>query len=476
MNADTPNLMAGTARVDITPPGAVSMGGYGQRAGKVSRGVHDPLFAKALFLTDGRVRLLLITADLISLPDAICKRVLNGLIEAKVAREAEICITASHTHSGPDVDERVIVAAPIRDYLNRLAESLITAGKYASAKTFPAFVKMATGKADFLLDRRQTVGINMVDERVLAIEVDRHENGSPLAVLFGVGCHAVCLGHDNLEISADFPGYAQRLIEESLGVENALFVNLTEGNVIPSTRPLYDSLDTRGYKGGSFEDADRIGRALAREVLDILSRAEPVKLDSFRVDRSSLKIRPAHAGMGMLASFRELRRQRRIILQYLPEFSRATVFNLGPVFTLWRDASEAVIAKNMSEPEMRSLMSAVSKFLVMAMKMSNPAFRRTVPVAVQTIELNDYRLVALPGEVLVEVGRDWRKRNHPFEDKAFIISLANGFTGYMPHPRNFTEDGADFKYETIMNALEQEAALVALNQAQRMVKADKGVQ
>jgi hypothetical protein len=71
----------------------------------------------------------------------------------------------------------------------------------------------------------------------------------------------------------------------------------------------------------------------------------------------------------------------------------------------------------------------------------------------------------------VEVGQDWQKRNHPHEDKAFIIGLANGFRGYLPHPSNFVEDGANYKYETIINALEQEATLISLEQAEQMVKA-----
>jgi hypothetical protein len=97
-------------------------------------------------------------------------------------------------------------------------------------------------------------------------------------------------------------------------------------------------------------------------------------------------------------------------------------------------------------------------------------------VVVQTIQLNDYRLMTLPGEVLVDVGQDWQKRNHPHEDEAFIIGLANGFMGYLPHPGNFMEDGANYKYETIMNALERDAALIALEQAEKMVKASKGEQ
>ena len=115
-------LFAGTSRVEITPVDPISMGGYGQRAEQTSLGVHDPLFAKALFLTDGRERLLFITADLISLPVGIYTQVLAALTGAGVIDEAGLCMSASHTHSGPDVEESLIVAALTKQYLDKLVE------------------------------------------------------------------------------------------------------------------------------------------------------------------------------------------------------------------------------------------------------------------------------------------------------------------------------------------------------------------
>jgi len=462
-------ITAGTARVDITPSGPISMGGYGQRAGLVSCGVHDPLFAKALFLSDGRTRLLFITTDLISIPDRIYGRVLAELTKAGVIDGAGLCLSASHTHSGPDVDESVIIASPTRVYLDLLTNKLVEVGKLAAAKAFPVKIRMAVGLVDFLRNRRQRGRDDLVDHRVLAVEVDRYETSQPLAVLFGVGCHAVCLGHDNLLISADYPGYAQRHIEKELGVENALFVNLTEGNVIPATRPLYDSLDTRGYLGGSFEDAEKIGHVLGEEVVGRLVNADPVSSLRLCVEQQSIGVQPTHAQLGRIAAWRELLAQRRIILEYLPLFRKASLFNLKPVLTLWRDASEVVIERNMNETEMRRLMAAVSTFLMMAMKLTNPALRKPLSIAVQVIGINEYHLLALPGEALVGVGRSWQERNAPFGEKAFVIGLANGFMGYLPHHDNFLEDGAQFKYETIMNALERDAMSLALEQAEKMM-------
>ena len=463
-------ILAGTARIDITPRGPISMGGYGQRSGQVSAGVHDPLFAKSLYLTNGETRLLLITTDLISLPDRIYARVLAGLTCAGVIEEAGLCITASHTHSGPDVEESLIIASPTRAYLDWLVEQLILVGKQAVSGMVAVQLKLAVGQADFLLNRRQMGKDNLVDRRVLAIELDEAGTDHPLAVLFGVGCHAVCLGHDNLLISADYPGISQRYIEKELGTGNALFVNLTEGNVIPSTRPLYDSLDTRGYQGGSFEDMEKIGNTLGKEVVRCLRASTLKPLAHLRIKKQIVPVRSARHELRTWAALKKLLFERRIILEYLPAFRKASLLNLKPVLTLWRDASAVVIEKNLDEAGMRRLMAAVSTFLMMAMRLANPAFRKPLSVAVQTIELNNYRFLALPGEALVEVGRDWQERNTPDGDTAFVIGLANGFKGYLPHPGNFMEDGAEFKYETIMNALEQNATLVALDQAEQMVK------
>jgi hypothetical protein len=310
----------------------------------------------------------------------------------------------------------------------------------------------------------------MIDERVLAIHIQDLKHGKSLAVLFGVGCHAVTLGHDNLQISADFPGVAQKTIEEMLAVENALFVNLTEGNVIPESRGSWDSLDTRGYMGGTFADAERIGQSLGREVVRCLQEGLPVQPNDIRAEKRTFQVHPNGFGESKLKAIGKLQKSRQTILEYVPEFRKASLLHLQPVYTLWRDASEKVVERNMSEEEMRRLMSAVSTFLVMISRLLIPKYSRSMLVSVQTIKIGDYHLMTLPGEVLVEVGKDWQERNRPHSDKAFIIGLANGWMGYLPHPSNFQESGAEFKYETIMNALEPEATRIALEKAEAMIQ------
>jgi len=462
--------LAGTARCDITPQGPISMGGYGQRAGKLSEGVHDALYAKVLILKIDSTQLVLITTDLLCIPEVVYRKVVDGLVSTGLAKEEEICLSASHTHSGPEMKDNLMVANIADDYNKRLIDDILATCEKAAEALVPAEIKIATGRVDFLMNRRQRSQTGLVDERVLALQVQDLEQRRGLAVLFGVGCHAVALGHDNMLLSADFPGVAQKYIEDHLGVQNALFVNLTEGNVIPESRGSWDSLDTRGYLGGKFSDAERIGSALGNEVVRCLGEAAEIVSDPIRVGKRNFQVKPNGFGLSKFKAFGEMQKSRRIILEYVPEFRKANLFHLQPVYTLWRDASLKVIEQNMTEEEMRRLMSAVSTFIVMLSKLLIPKYSRPVQVSVQTIEIGEYHLMTLPGEVLVEVGRDWQTRNRPHGDKAFIIGLANGWMGYLPHPSNFQEPGAEFKYETIMNALEPEATRLALEKAEEMLK------
>ena len=92
--------IAGSARIDITPDWPVLQGGFGQRT-TASTGVLDRLFAKALYLQAGDERLLLITTDLICIPKPLAQPVTEALTARTGLEARQICICASHTHSGP---------------------------------------------------------------------------------------------------------------------------------------------------------------------------------------------------------------------------------------------------------------------------------------------------------------------------------------------------------------------------------------
>ena len=67
-------LRAGAATVDITPHAVVVMDGYGARR-EPSRGVHDPLFARALVLEPDGERFAIVSCDLLGVHASITSEV-----------------------------------------------------------------------------------------------------------------------------------------------------------------------------------------------------------------------------------------------------------------------------------------------------------------------------------------------------------------------------------------------------------------
>ena len=61
-------LWLGCAKVEITPEKPMVMGGYGNRLDK-SKGTHDPLFARAIYLYDGKKSALIVVCDLVAVGD-----------------------------------------------------------------------------------------------------------------------------------------------------------------------------------------------------------------------------------------------------------------------------------------------------------------------------------------------------------------------------------------------------------------------
>ena len=58
-------------------------------------------------------------------------------------------------------------------------------------------------------------------ERALGHALVRILQGDPRAVLYVHGCHPTALGHENLRLSADWPGAAGREIEAAQGGRTA---------------------------------------------------------------------------------------------------------------------------------------------------------------------------------------------------------------------------------------------------------------
>jgi neutral ceramidase len=100
VSADAPMFQAGTARRDITPKEPVPMWGYGGRRASLSEGILDPLFADALVIQAGKVKLAIVGLDLGRSPSERSLERIRREIKSRAGIEHSF-IAGSHTHHGP---------------------------------------------------------------------------------------------------------------------------------------------------------------------------------------------------------------------------------------------------------------------------------------------------------------------------------------------------------------------------------------
>lgn len=450
---------AGVARTDITPFWPVIQGGFGQRT-TASVGVLDPVMAKALHVRTDRDAVLLITADLIAIPKQIAEPVVAAVSTALDLEERQICICASHTHSGPlpfGPDAPGVAA-----YTPFLIEALVRVGCEAVENAVEAAIGSGVGMVDVFFNRRTRGHPNLVDSRVAVVVVRPVDASHPSAVLFGVGCHPVTLGWDNPSISGDFPGVAQRAIEAELAGTTALFFNSTEANVIPITSPDRDALDPRGYRDGSGRDTATIGHAIADEVCLVAATVQTQANVDVRADRRDVTVQANNAAFDLPTAQRRLDAARKVLESELGEdfADRSGGY-------LWALASHHVVETDCSEADMRRIMIACCEYLGLSARVAHGYALDPVSVPIQVLRIGDVELLALPGEPLVEVGQEWTERTG--SDTAFVIGLANAHHRYLPLLRHFEMSDASVQYDTVTAGLEPTAVDRLLDEAATML-------
>jgi hypothetical protein len=459
---------AGTARIDITPTWPVMQGGFGQRT-TPSEGILDAVFAKALYVdstTSGGDALLLVTADLIAIPHQVSAPVVAAIAAETGLQPHQICICASHTHSGP-LPYGAPDAPGVERYSEFLIAALVEVGLNAVADPVACEIGTGVGAVEVFFNRRTRGNPNLVDPRVAVIVVQETEGERRRTVLFGVGCHPVTLGWDNPLISGDFPGVAQRLVEDDPTVDLAMFFNTTEANVIPVTSPDRDALDPRGYCGGTPGDADTIGRAIASEVRRVIGSVATAGDVTVGSARREIELEANNAAFDLPTAQARLAAASAVLASELGDD-----FEQRAGGYLWALASRHVVETDCSEPDMRSIMIACCEFLGLSARVARGQSLSPVTVPVQVVRIADVELLALPGEPLVEVGLAWSALTG--SDNSYVVGLANAHLRYLPLRQHFELPDARDQYDTVTAGLEPGAVDRLLDEAAQLLPSVRG--
>lgn len=288
-------LMAGTARINITP--------------RTTETVHDSVYARCLVLGSGGLRLAFVSVDL---------AVFTSERIEKICKEkygiSQVLLCSSHNHSEPQpegkrsfqqgnpftafYEDRIIKA--VGESMEHLFPARISAGR----KTFPQLgfnrlIVREDGHAreswfsddQYTSENPERIPFGPVDPEVGVIRVD-DEQGQPRVILMNYACHAdiVCF---NYAVSADYPGVACRKVEEAFGHGvNCLFVQGAGGNI--------ESLQISSRRKGpddpfqtDYAPMERTGELLAFQVVKLARSLTPASAGKERVNGAAEGANPA---------------------------------------------------------------------------------------------------------------------------------------------------------------------------------------
>jgi hypothetical protein len=281
--ADVP-WKAGFAAVKITPGEPLMLAGYASRT-IPARDVIDELHAKALALEDSTGnRVVLITADLIGFRADFTEPVCARITAATGIPRERILLNASHTHAGPAVmmsmqSHYSITAAQATQliaYTTRLQDQCVELARQALSRLQPARLSWGVGVVDFPMNRREftergvILGVNPrgpVDRTVPVLRIETPEK-KLAGVVFGAACHNTTYGARDNQLSGDFAGAAQALVEREFPEAQAMFMQGLAGDANPYPNSLNDPA-----KRPASEIAHAHGATLGREVIRVLGNA-----------------------------------------------------------------------------------------------------------------------------------------------------------------------------------------------------------
>ncbi len=250
-------IHAGAARVDMTPIGAPPLAGYGNRLGRPSRGVHDPLYARALALRAGDRTVVLVSLDLLAVTNDMLAAVESRVTRTVSLAPGSLILTATHTHSGfGAVARRVWESFAAGEYDDQMFRFVVERAAAAAVNAVQelAPARIAWGEAaapDRIANRMIRGGFR---DPALPFLVVQRPDGAPVALMVNFSAHATVLKADNFLLSADYPGALSRALESDGGV--ALF---TAGAVA-------DQTSTPPRADGRFDAVDAMGADLAARV------------------------------------------------------------------------------------------------------------------------------------------------------------------------------------------------------------------
>ena len=408
--ADT--YTVGADKVDITPPMSVPYLGYHPHRLAFFEGIHDRLYARSLYISDGTAEVMIIGLDSIGFSEDVLGKGRNFISEVKgrihqrtgIAVE-RIMLSSTHAHATAEtLDIRPVIefAPSAKDWLEELIERIADSALSARQHSFGAQLRIARSEVEGIsVNRRNDT---CLDNELIVLIFESTSGKKVFLVNFA--CHAVIV-QVQPKVSAGFPGVLQNTIETGIpDVKLCLFLQGACGDINPAAG-----------SSRSFDDVERTGLALAGEVIRLFGISGLTGTGPSRVSIRAVSERIALPS-GPLPSKEEIEQAKK----ELPILEQ-NVFPIGDC--------RLPIGNRKLKIENRK--SNLSELLARVRQGPGPFSGE-----LQVIQIGQVVLFAIPCEPFCQTGKELKRIAAPFI--GLVVGYANGYLGYLA-PRQAWEKG-----------------------------------
>ncbi|MCF6310869.1 MAG: hypothetical protein L3J39_00305 [Verrucomicrobiales bacterium] len=393
-----PPLQIGAVSKIINP----KIGDWVQSASvkKRATAIHGNLEANGLYLSDGKMQVLLVSCDLGGLEPPRVKAMREAMGLAAGIPPRNIIISATHTR-GPVVLRSNYLMPVDTAYLDKLQGWLVELAQEAVQSASPGKIGWGKGVAQIGYNRRicfadgthvmhgdtrrkDFAGLEGPDDPQHVALFAVNAEGKLIAVVQHNTTHPTITWGGSV-FTADFPGESRRMLREELGNIPMLYLNGAQGDV-----SWKDALNPR--KETPEQSIERLGRLMADETLRLYKsvkyQSHPILRHSF--EDLEVKVR--------LPKPERLAEARKVLARI--------------------DAGENIRGMKM--------IMAFGAVHLQELYGENPV--DTLPIHV--LRIGDLALVTQPCELYSQFGLDIKRRS-PASITA-IVGLADGYCGYCP--------------------------------------------
>jgi len=282
-------LRAGAAKAVITPDvktSKVYMAGFDNN--RVATGVHDDLYARCLALAAGQETVAMCSVDLIGLfYDDVLR--IRDQVKARAPEVTHVIVASTHDHEGPDTmglwGPTPFVSGIDEKYLDGVDERIAATAVEAVRSLQPAQLTLGRDDHPLLAQLQGDSRPPYVKDPYLFVMRLVNDQGKTIASLINFSDHPEVLGGRNTEITADYPYWLCRSVEEELGGIAVFFDGAIGGLISPLGDQVALQMPETGEiaKDETWKKAELLGLALAGLAVRAVQGGEKVEVDALVV-------------------------------------------------------------------------------------------------------------------------------------------------------------------------------------------------